>query len=69
METPYRLKQLLSDVMEVFGEDIRISLACDLTTQNERIIRGQLKEVYHVILEENLKCEFVLVLDNKKKRE
>lgn len=69
METPYRLKQLLSDVMEVFGEDIRISLACDLTTQNEKIIRGQLKEVYQVILEENLKCEFVLVLDNKKKRE
>jgi 16S rRNA (cytidine1402-2'-O)-methyltransferase len=69
METPYRLKQLLSDVMEVFGGDTQISLACDLTTQNEKIIRGRIREVYQMILQDNLKCEFVLIIDNKKKRE
>ncbi len=68
METPYRLKQLISDVIEIFGEEIKISLACDLTSPNEKIIRGKAAEIYQKILEENLKCEFVLVLDNKKEK-
>jgi len=55
--------------MEVFGGDTQISLGCDLTTQNEKIIRGRIREVYQMILQDNLKCEFVLVIDNKKKRE
>lgn len=69
METPYRLKQLLSDIVEVFGKDTIISLACDITTPNERIIRGEVDKVYQKILSENIKCEFVLVINNKKKRE
>ncbi|MGB9664358.1 MAG: 16S rRNA (cytidine(1402)-2'-O)-methyltransferase [Ignavibacteria bacterium] len=68
METPYRLKQLLADVIDVFGEKIRISIACDLTTPDEKIIRDKASEVYKKILEENLKCEFVLVIDNKKEK-
>lgn len=68
METPYRLKQLISDIIEIFGEEIKISLACDLTTPDEKIIRGKASEIYQKILEANLKCEFVLVLDNKKEK-
>lgn len=67
METPYRLKQLLSDINEIFGSNVRVSLACDLTTPQEKIIRGSVKEIYQEILRENLKCEFILIVDNKRK--
>lgn len=68
METPYRLKQLLADVLEVFGENTQISLACDITTENEKILRGKVGEIYKDVLEKNLKCEFVLVIDNNKRK-
>lgn len=67
METPYRLKQLLNDVLVVFGPDTMISLACDLTTPDEYVYRGRIQEVIDEIKEINLKCEFVLVIDNNKK--
>lgn len=66
METPYRLRQLLEDVKEVFGEDIQISLACDLTTAKEKIIRGEISDVLKAIEDLNEKCEFVLVINNNK---
>lgn len=30
------------------------------------IIRGKIDEVFKIIDEKNLKCEFVLIIDNKK---
>lgn len=68
METPYRIKQLLADMIDIFGEETNISLACDLTTPDEKIIRGKASDIYKKILEENLKCEFVLIIDNKKEK-
>ncbi len=67
METPYRLKQLLQDVMNVFGEKIKICLACDLTTTNEIIFRGEIKNVFEEIKNRALKPEFILVIDNNQK--
>lgn len=66
METPYRLRQLLDDVKEVFGEDIQISLACDLTTEKEKFIRGKISEVLKAIEGLDEKWEFVLVINNNK---
>lgn len=66
METPYRLKQLLKDVMEIFGPDINISLACDITTDKEKIFRGKILDIFNELVDKNFKCEFVLVIDNKK---
>jgi 16S rRNA (cytidine1402-2'-O)-methyltransferase len=68
METPYRLRQLISDVMEIFGKDIQISLACDLTTENEKFIRGKIEKVYNLVIDTKMKCEFVLIIDNSKKK-
>lgn len=68
MDTPYRLKQLLSDIVEIFHPDLKVSIACDLTTTKEKVIRGNILEVYQKVLKENLKCEFVLVIDNKNKK-
>lgn len=66
METPYRLKQLLADINEVFGSELKICLACDLTTPNEKFIRGKVNDIYKVAIDTNLKCEFVLIIDNNK---
>lgn len=68
METPYRLKQLLNDVSEIFGKDTLVSLACDLTTTAEHVYRGKIEDIINELKEVNLKCEFVLVIDNKKTR-
>lgn len=65
METPYRLKQLIEDIEEVFGKEIEISLSCDLTTEREKIIRGKLKEIKNEIMNFEYKPEFVLIINNK----
>jgi 16S rRNA (cytidine1402-2'-O)-methyltransferase len=67
METPYRLRQLLQDVKETFGEGIEISLSCDLTTEKENSFRGTLSSVTKKISELKEKFEFVLVINNNKK--
>lgn len=68
MDTPYRLKPLLQDIKKVFGPNKKISIACDLTTENEMIIRGRIDEVLKKVEEKNLKCEFVVIIDNNKER-
>lgn len=64
METPYRLKTLLGDVVKVMGSDIPCVLAFELTKEKEKFYRGKAKEILAAAESENLKGEFVLVLDN-----
>lgn len=45
-----------------------VSLACDLTTTTEHVYRGKIEDIINELKEMNLKCEFVLVIDNKKTR-
>lgn len=66
METPYRIKQLLTDVLEIFGDEIEVCLACDLTTENEKFIRGSVKKVYNEVMQIGRKFEFVLIINNRK---
>lgn len=65
METPYRLKSILSDIKNIFGDNTQIALAFDLTLPTEKIFRGKVSEIFKVIEKENLKGEFVIVLDNR----
>ncbi len=67
MDTPYRLKTLLEDIVNVLGENVRTVLAYELTTVNEKFIRGTAKEVLNEAIEKNLKGEFVLLLDRTEK--
>lgn len=67
MDTPYRIKQLLTDVRDIFGDDINVFLACDLTTENEKFFRGNVKKVLEEISSIEEKFEFVLIIDNNKK--
>ncbi|NOX18887.1 MAG: 16S rRNA (cytidine(1402)-2'-O)-methyltransferase [Chlorobi bacterium] len=65
METPYRLKTILSDIKKTFGENFNISLAYKLTMPEELILRGAVKTVLAEVEKRNLKGEFVLIVNNK----
>ena len=64
METPYRLKTLLTDVVKILGGEIPCVLAFELTKEKEKYYRGKTKEVLEIAEKENLKGEFVLILNN-----
>jgi 16S rRNA (cytidine1402-2'-O)-methyltransferase len=66
LDTPYRLKSLLADVVKILGKNARVVLAYQLTMGNERFYRGTAEEVLSIAERTNLKGEFVLILNNKK---
>ncbi len=68
LDTPYRIKSLLMDVVKILGKSIKVVLAFQLTMENERFYRGTAEEILNISEEKNLKGEFVLILDNKKRR-
>jgi 16S rRNA (cytidine1402-2'-O)-methyltransferase len=63
LDTPYRLAALVRDVAEVFGENRRVCVALNLTLPDEMVLRGNSGIVYNTILKNNLKGEFVLVVE------
>lgn len=62
LEAPYRLKQILTDIAEAFPER-QVFIGFDLTMQSEKKFRGTANEILLQIGEENLKGEFVIVID------
>jgi len=64
MDTPYRLKTLLNDVVKIMGGEIPCTLSFELTKEKEKYYRGKTKEVLAIAEKENLKGEFVLILNN-----
>lgn len=66
MDTPYRLKSLLEDIVKILGKNILAVLAFQLTMNDEKFYRGTAEEILKVSEEKKLKGEFVLVLDLKK---
>jgi len=68
LDTPYRLKRLLSDVANMFGKATPVVLAYELTMKNEKYYRGSVEKVLNIAEKENLKGEFVLILNNKQKK-
>ncbi len=66
LDTPYRLKSLLADVVKMLGKNIPIVLAFELTKKDERFYRGTAEEILKLAEQKNLKGEFVLMIDNAK---
>ncbi|MCL5027516.1 MAG: 16S rRNA (cytidine(1402)-2'-O)-methyltransferase [Bacteroidetes bacterium] len=66
MDTPYRIKSLLEDIVKILGRNIRTVLAFQLTMKDEKFYRGTAEEILRIVEEKNLKGEFVLILNNKK---
>ncbi len=65
LDTPYRLKSLMADIVKVLGKNIRTVLAFELTMKDERFFRGTASDILQIAEQKNLKGEFVLILDNK----
>ncbi len=67
METPYRLKAILTDISKIFGASLQIVVAFNLTLPTEKFFRGTVSDILKVVESKNLKGEFVLLIHNKKK--
>ncbi len=65
METPYRLKTLLTDVAKILGGKTNCVLAFELTTERENFFRGTAEQLLKIVNDKKLKGEFVLILDIK----
>lgn len=65
METPYRLKALLSDVVKIFGGKTRCVIAFQLTMSDEKYYRGSAEDLLKIAEEKKLKGEFVFIINNK----
>lgn len=61
-ESPYRIKQTLKNLLEVFGNR-KVVLARELTKRYEEFIRGTLEEVLQWAENNEPKGEFVVMLD------
>lgn len=57
-EAPHRIKDMLSDLLEVFG-DREIALAREITKKFEEVVRGTISEVIEIC--ETLKGEMVVI--------
>ena len=64
MDTPYRLKTLLEDIVKLLGQNIPCVLAFELTKEKEKFYRGNAQNILNVVERENLKGEFVLIIKN-----
>lgn len=65
LDTPYRLRSLLADIVKVLGKNIRLVLAFELTKKGEKFYRGTAEEILKTAEDKKLKGEFVLLVDNK----
>jgi len=60
MDAPYRLSQLLSEVIETFGKTRIISLAFDLTLPSEKILHDKAEHILQIVKDK--KGEFILIV-------
>ena len=65
----HNLKDDLKDLVQVFGKDRLASLSREMTKKYEETIRGTLDSIYNYVNENNLKGEFVLVVQGIEKKE
>ncbi|MGB4974134.1 MAG: SAM-dependent methyltransferase, partial [Cyclobacteriaceae bacterium] len=65
-ESPHRLEKTLTQMLEIFDEERRISVSRELTKIHEETITGTLKEVAAHFNEHKVKGEIVIVIDGKK---
>lgn len=68
LDTPYRLIRLLNDIKNNFGPGQKIVLAYKITMDEEQFYRDDVSKVLAIAEKKNLKGEFVILIDNKSKR-
>lgn len=68
-EAPHKLKRTLADLKEVFGGERRIVLAREMTKIHEEFLRYTIDEAIAYYEENEVKGEFVIVLEGAPKKE
>ena len=63
MEVPYRMHPLMRDLAQAFGTSRRICVAYNLTLPDEQVFHGTSVQLADLLLEKNLKGEFVVVIE------
>lgn len=66
-ESPKRILRLINDLMGFLGEDRKASISRELSKIYQENIRGTLNELHDKLENINIKGEFVIVIDGKKK--
>ncbi len=66
LDTPYRLQAVLAALVEVFGPEQQIAVACDLTMPSEQVVRGQAAEVLERFRLRPFKGEYVILVAGAK---
>lgn len=66
LDTPYRLKALTKDVLKIFGPNLHVVLAFELTKKGERFYRGKISEIAEMVEKQSMKGEFVFIMNNKR---
>ena len=64
-ESPHKINSTLEQILEIFGEERRISISRELTKMYEETIRGNVGEVLKICKEKPLKGEIVLLIEGK----
>lgn len=65
---PHDLKKILKEIGDIFGQNRKISLSKELTKKFEKTYHGSINDIL-MELPENIKGEYVLVIDGKSKKE
>lgn len=63
-ESPHRLKKTIKDMLEVLG-DRKVTLGRELTKQYEEFLRGTLSEAMEYAENDEVRGEFVVVVEGK----
>lgn len=66
-ESPFRVLKTLEQIREFFGDDRQISVSRELTKIYEETIRGNVSQLIEIFQDKNIKGEFVIVIDGKRK--
>lgn len=62
-ESPHRIKQVVEAMTKVFGAERKLVLAREVTKRFEEFIRGTMEEVYEWLSKENIRGEFVIIVE------
>ena len=66
-ESPRRVEKFLNSAYSVFGER-QFALIKELTKKNEKVLRGNLKDLDDILSEVKLLGEFVIIIEGQKKK-
>ena len=65
-ESPRRVKGTLENIYEVFGNRQAVVVK-EMTKVHEKVYRGQIRELIEIFPEDEIKGEFIVIVDGNRK--